>query len=135
VSIDGTTDLCALIVDDDEPIRHMLAKIVERQNMRVDEARDGAEAIDRIDQDGYCVILLDLMMPRVDGFAVLRHMRDHHRTKLDRTIVASAIPESEIMKRFDTPVYRIHSKPFDIQRLVGDIRECARRLRDGADGG
>ena len=135
MSIDGTADLRALIVDDDEPIRHMLAKIVERQNMRVDEARDGAEAIDRIDQDGYCVILLDLMMPRVDGFAVLRHMRDHHRTKLDRTIVASAIPESEIMKRFDTPVYRIHSKPFDILRLVGDIRECARRLRDGADGG
>jgi len=113
----------------------MLAKIVERQNMRVDEARDGAEAIDRIDQDGYCVILLDLMMPRVDGFAVLRHMRDHHRAKLDRTIVASAIPESEITKRFNTPVYRIHSKPFDIQRLVGDIKECARKLRDGTDGG
>jgi len=113
-----------LIVDDDEPIRQMLTKIVERQNMRVDEARDGAEAIERIDSDGYCVILLDLMMPRVDGFAVLRHMRDHHREKLDRTIVASAIPESEIVKRFDTPVYRIHSKPFDIQRLVGDIKGC-----------
>ena len=122
---DSVSNLRALIVDDDEPIRQMLTKIVERQNMRVDEARDGAEAIERIDSDGYCVILLDLMMPRVDGFAVLRHMRDHHRDKLDRTIVASAIPESEIVKRFDTPVYRIHSKPFDIQRLVGDIKECA----------
>ncbi|MGZ4778476.1 MAG: response regulator [Thermoanaerobaculia bacterium] len=123
--IDSATTLRALIVDDDEPIRQMLTKIVERQNIDVDEARDGAEAIERIDNDGYCVILLDLMMPRVDGFAVLRHMRDHHRDKLDRTIVASAIPESEIVKRFDTPVYRIHSKPFDIQRLVGDIKECA----------
>jgi hypothetical protein len=54
-------------------------------------------------------------------------MKQHHRGKLDRTIVASAIPESEIVKRFDTPVYRIHSKPFDIQRLVGDIKDCARK--------
>ena len=76
---DSVTNLRALIVDDDEPIRQMLTKIVERQNIDVDEARDGAEAIERIDNDGYCVILLDLMMPRVDGFAVLRHMRDHHR--------------------------------------------------------
>jgi DNA-binding response OmpR family regulator len=130
VPTDSVSNLRALIVDDDEPIRQMLTKIVERQNMRVDEARDGAEAIERIDNDGYCVILLDLMMPRVDGFAVLRHMRDHHRDKLDRTIVASAIPESEIVKRFDTPVYRIHSKPFDIQRLVGDIKECAQMPGD-----
>jgi len=105
----------------------MLTKIVERQNLHVDEARDGAEAIERIDSDGYCVILLDLMMPRVDGFAVLRHMKEQHPEKLQRTIVASAIPETEIRKRFDSPVYRIHSKPFDIQRLVGDIKECAQK--------
>ena len=124
---DIPTDLRALIVDDDEPIRQMLTKIVERQNIEVDEARDGAEAIERIDHDGYCVILLDLMMPRVDGFAVLRHLQEQHPEKLKRTIVASAIPETEIVKRFDVPVYRIHSKPFDIQRLVTDIKECAKR--------
>ena len=127
VPIDIPTDLRALIVDDDDPIRQMLTKIVERQNLHVDEARDGAEAIERIDSDGYCVILLDLMMPRVDGFAVLRHMKEQHPEKLQRTIVASAIPETEIRKRFDSPVYRIHSKPFDIQRLVGDIKECAQK--------
>jgi len=127
VPIDIPTDLRALVVDDDEPIRQMLTKIVERQNLRVDEARDGAEAIERIDSDGYCVILLDLMMPRVDGFAVLRHMKEMHPDKLQRTIVASAIPETEIRKRFDSPVYRIHTKPFDIQRLVGDINECAQK--------
>ena len=126
---DVPNDLRALIVDDDEPIRQMLTRIVERQNVRVDEARDGAEAIERIDRDGYCVILLDLMMPRVDGFAVLRYMAEHHPDKLERTIVASAIPEPEIRKRFGVPVYRIHSKPFDIQRLVGDIKECAQRQR------
>ena len=39
----------ALIVDDDDPIRTMLAKIIERQNLEVETARDGAEAIERLD--------------------------------------------------------------------------------------
>ena len=105
----------------------MLAKVVERQNLDVDTARDGEEAIERLDQDGYSVIVLDMMMPRVDGFGVLRYMQKNHPDKLRCTIITSAVPESEILKQFDVPVYRIHSKPFDIQRLVSDIKECAKR--------
>ncbi len=114
----------ALVVDDDDPIRTMLANIVGRQDLAVDTARDGAEAIERIDQDGYSVIVLDLMMPRVDGFGVLEHLGAHHPEKLRRTIIASAVPESEIRKKFNQPVYRIHAKPFDMGRLIDDIREC-----------
>ena len=116
----------ALVVDDDEPIRTMLAKVVERADFDVDVARDGAEAIQRLDgtDASYSVVLLDLMMPRVDGFAVLRHMQDHHPDALSCTIIASAVPESEVMKRFPAPVFRVHSKPFDIQRLIADIQSC-----------
>jgi len=122
----------ALVVDDDDPIRAMLAKVVERQNLEVDVARDGAEAIDRLDADGYNVVLLDLMMPRVDGFAVLRHMKEHYPQYLHCTIVATAMPQSEVIKRFDVPVYRIHMKPFDMQTLIEDIQNCAdtQRRRD-----
>ncbi|HVG25645.1 MAG TPA: response regulator [Thermoanaerobaculia bacterium] len=116
----------ALVVDDDDPIRAMLAKVVERQNLEVDTARDGVEAIERIDQDGYSVILLDLMMPRVDGFGVLKHMEEHHPQKLYCTIIASAVPESEILKQFRNPVFRIHAKPFDMAKLIRDIQTCIR---------
>lgn len=115
----------ALVVDDDDPIRALLANVVGRQDLTVDTARDGAEAIERIDGDGYAVIVLDLMMPRVDGYGVLRHLEEHHPEKLRCTIIASAVPESEVRKRFTMPVYRIHSKPFDMGRLISDIRECA----------
>jgi chemosensory pili system protein ChpA (sensor histidine kinase/response regulator) len=115
----------ALIVDDDDPIRTMLANVVERQDLDVDTARDGIEAIARIDDDGYSVILLDLMMPRVDGYGVLRHLEEHHPEKLRCTIIASAVPESEVRKKFTMPVYRIHSKPFDMGLLISDIRACA----------
>ncbi|HWW61652.1 MAG TPA: response regulator [Thermoanaerobaculia bacterium] len=114
----------ALVVDDDDPIRTMLAKLVERQDLDVDTARDGAEAIDRIDEDGYSVILLDLMMPRVDGFDVLRHLKTHHPDMLGCTIIASAVPESEILHTFDVPVYAVHAKPFDMQKLIADIHHC-----------
>ena len=106
----------------------MLAKVVERQNLDVDTARDGEEAIERINHNGYAVILLDLMMPRVDGFAVLRYMQEHHPDALACTIIASAVPESEILKQFRTPVFRVHAKPFDMARLIADIKECV----DGA---
>jgi two-component system response regulator (stage 0 sporulation protein F) len=114
----------ALVVDDDDPIRTMLAKVVERQNLQVDTARDGIEAIERIDEDGYSVIVLDMMMPRVDGYGVLQHMQAHHPDKLRCTIIASAVPESEILKKFEMPVYRIHAKPFDMARLIEDIKAC-----------
>ncbi|HYO75764.1 MAG TPA: response regulator [Thermoanaerobaculia bacterium] len=114
----------ALVVDDDDPIRTMLAKVVERQNLQVDTARDGVEAIERIDEDGYSVIVLDMMMPRVDGYGVLQHMQAHHPEKLRCTIIASAVPESEILKKFEMPVYRVHAKPFDMTRLIEDIRAC-----------
>lgn len=114
----------ALVVDDDDPIRTMLAKVIERQDLEVDTARDGVEAIERIDEDSYHVIVLDMMMPRVDGYGVLQHMQAHHPDKLRCTIIASAVPESEILRKFDMPVYRIHAKPFDMARLIQDIREC-----------
>lgn len=124
----GLTDVVerkrALVVDDDDPIRAMLAKVVERQNLDVDTARDGVEAIERIDAGGYAVIVLDLMMPRIDGYGVLQHMQAHHPDLLACTIIASAVPESEILRQFDMPVYRIHAKPFDMAKLIADIKQC-----------
>ena len=114
----------ALVVDDDDPIRTMLAKVVERQNLDVDTARDGAEAIERLDADGYSVVVLDLMMPKIDGFGVLKYMQQTNPDLLECTIIASAVPESEILKKFDLPIHRIHAKPFDMARLIQDIRAC-----------
>ncbi|HET7712924.1 MAG TPA: response regulator [Thermoanaerobaculia bacterium] len=115
----------ALIVEDDDPIRMMLRKIVERLDFVVDDASDGAEAIEQIESHDYAVILLDLMMPRVDGYSVLTHLQKEHPQVLPRTIIASAVPEGEIAKRFSGPVFGIHSKPFEIERLVDALRTCA----------
>jgi len=116
----------ALIVDDDEPIRSLLATIVEHQGFAVETAGDGDQAIASIERDGFDVVLLDLMMPRVDGWAVLRYMQEHHPELVAHTIVATAVPERETVRSIRNPVFRIHQKPFEIERLMDDVKAAAR---------
>jgi DNA-binding response OmpR family regulator len=115
----------ALIVDDDAPIRDLLSTIVEQHGFSVDTASDGCEAIKSIDADGYDVVLLDLMMPRVDGYTVLRHIKEHRPEMMRCTIIATAVPERDVARNLNDPVFRIHQKPFDLQRLIDDVKECA----------
>ena len=114
----------ALVVDDDEAIRNLLATLVAYQGYDVETAKDGQEAIDRLLGDGYSLVLLDLMMPKVDGYSVLRHIRETNPTLLRCTIIASAVPEREILNKVAEPVYKIHMKPFDMSQLIADIRSC-----------
>jgi len=116
----------ALIIDDDDPIRTMLSTIVRHQGISVDTASDGKEAIESLDRDGYNVVLLDLMMPRVDGYAVLAHMREHQPDLLPCTILATAVPERDVERNLQDPVYMVHTKPFDMRQLIADVRHCAK---------
>lgn len=116
----------ALIVDDDEPIRVMLAAIVRQSGFAVETARDGQEAIERLKKGTFQVILLDLMMPRVNGYDVLQHIRTHHPDLLARTIVATAVPERELQRDLTIPVFKVHMKPFDVPQLMADIRSCVK---------
>ena len=116
----------ALIIDDDDPIRMMLSTIVRHQGISVDTARDGGEAIESLDRDGYNLVVLDLMMPRIDGYAVLEHMREHHSDLLPCTILATAIPERDVKGSVKDDVFMVHTKPFDMQRFIADVRHCAK---------
>jgi len=60
-----------LIVDDDAVIRELLCAILRQRDLVVDEAADGQEALELLKENIYSVVLLDLLMPNVDGFGVL----------------------------------------------------------------
>jgi Response regulator containing CheY-like receiver, AAA-type ATPase, and DNA-binding domains len=115
----------ALIIDDDGPIRALLSMVVRRQGIKVDTARDGNEAIENLDRDDYNVVVLDLMMPHVDGYAVLAHMREHQPELLNCTILATAIPRIDLAMNLQDEVFMVHSKPFNMQQLIADVRRCA----------
>jgi len=118
--------LRALIIDDDEPIRIMLAAIVRQAGFVVETARDGREAIDKLQDDGtYNCVLLDLMMPHVNGYDVLQYISRTQPELLRRTIVATAVPEREVDRDLKHPVFKVHYKPFELPRLIADLRLCA----------
>ncbi len=67
---------CILIADDDQDIRELLRLYLESEGYRVREAVDGAEVLGAVKAGGIDLVLLDIMMPRIDGYQVLRRVRE-----------------------------------------------------------
>ncbi|HYI09021.1 MAG TPA: response regulator [Thermoanaerobaculia bacterium] len=114
----------ALVVDDDAGIRVLVARVLSRNDFQVDAARDGAEAIEQMLQHEYSVIVLDLMMPRIDGFAVIRYLIEHYPEKLQNVVVMTAFGAGAF-NRVCPPVERFIEKPFDINDLLAAAAQCA----------
>jgi two-component system, OmpR family, response regulator VanR len=108
-----------LVVDDEPAIRALVAKIVARAGLPVDTASDGAEAIDRLESGLYRVCVVDLMMPRVDGFGVVEYVKNMS-TPRPAVIVISAGDPTYLRKLDGSIVHSIVRKPFDID-VLGDL--------------
>lgn len=112
-----------LVVDDEPAIRALVAKIVERAGHPVDTARDGAEAIEMLDANTYAVIVLDLMMPIVDGFGLIEHLKT--RSDARPAIIVISAGDSSALRQLDgAVVHSIVRKPFDID-VLGDLVSAA----------
>lgn len=123
-----------LVVDDDDSIRLMVERVLRREHFDVDSARDGFEAIEKLARKDYGTVLLDLMMPRVDGHGVLRYLLTEKAAQ-PPVIVMTANLQSLEQADATLPVKRVLPKPFDIRLLVTHVRECCGEMRgmDGAD--
>jgi DNA-binding response OmpR family regulator len=102
----------------------MIMHILRREKFQVECARDGFEAIEKLAKDDYTTILLDLMMPRVDGIQVLRFLEHQRNAPKPWVIVMTAnlniAPETHGAK----PLFSILAKPFDIMELINHVRLC-----------
>lgn len=108
-----------LVVDDEPAIRALVTKIVERAGLPVISARDGADAIDKLEKHRFDVIVLDLMMPNVDGYALIEHMKKLGGQK--PAIIVVSAGDSAALRRLDgSMVHSIVRKPFDID-VLGDL--------------
>ena len=112
-----------LIVDDDDAIRVMVERVLKREHFEVESARDGFEAIEKLTHNDYGAILLDLMMPRVDGQGVLRFLEEEKKTEAP-VILMTANLQGAHETASTAPVFRVLSKPFDIDQLISHVREA-----------
>jgi two-component system, chemotaxis family, chemotaxis protein CheY len=110
-----------LIVEDDEDIEFMLADLVTDSGYRTLAARDGVEALEVLSRERPFAIILDLMMPRMNGYGLLEALRKDPALASIPVIVVTAGTDIDRRALGDVQVFR---KPFDIEKLFGAIRSC-----------
>jgi DNA-binding response OmpR family regulator len=104
-----------LIVDDDPAIRNLIRLVAERRGFSVDVACDGLEAIQRLGENRYDLAIIDLMMPRLNGYDLVREMRaQQYRPTV---VVATAMTDENISGLDPTVVHSVIRKPFDIEMV------------------
>ena len=120
----GRKNSRVLIADDDQSIRQLVCTIVKREGLEVDGAADGAEAIELLQQNQYSVILLDLMMPRVDGFGVIEHLKAHLPEHKPVVLVITAYADQKFKAVDPDLVAGVIRKPFEVADLGNLVRLC-----------
>jgi DNA-binding response OmpR family regulator len=119
-----------LLVDDDPDIRGMLAFTLDDYGFTVREAEDGAAAIAALEERAPDIMVLDLMMPVLDGFGVLAVMRERGLAPNTRVLILSAkVDERAMVRTYELGANDYVSKPFDPDGLAGKLRTLVDALR------
>ena len=112
-----------LVVDDEPEILKLITKIMESRGHRVSTARDGQEALDAVAREPFDVIVLDLNLPKVDGFEVCRALKRAEATRAIPVVMLTAAYPSveEASKGLDLGADEYVVKPFLREVLVHNI--------------
>ena len=106
----------ALIVEDDPAIRRLVEKLLTRHHIAVDVAHDGRAAVEKLRTGNYTVLVLDLMVPELNGFEVIDFLKKENM-KLPVAVV-SAVSQQALTKLDLDIVKLVISKPFDVDEFT-----------------
>jgi serine/threonine protein kinase len=109
-------DWRVLVADDDPEVRKQLCSVLSQHRLAYDEAENGSEAIRQLKQRKYALAFIDLMMPRIDGWAVVDFIRNHKEHRGTKTYVVAA-GEQRLSAADQDVVSGVVSKPFDPAKL------------------
>lgn len=113
-----------LIVDDEPNIVMSLEYIFKKENFEVFIARDGAEAIEIAEEIIPDIMVLDIMMPNVDGYQVLKHFKSHQVLSDVKVIFLSAKNKlSDVELGLQLGADKYVTKPFSTKKLVKDVKQ------------
>ena len=111
-----------LVVDDEKDVVESVQKGLLRQGYEVVCAYDGQEAIEKVSSDNPDIILLDLTLPKKDGFAVLQEVRQNHVDKWRPVIIISGKTELDSLRKgYDLEADHYLTKPCDMKNIIRGI--------------
>lgn len=117
-----------LVVEDEVKVSNFIMRGLEEEGYTVEVAEDGKKGLDLITAKNYDIILLDLMIPEMDGLEVLKRMRqDEIETPV--LIITAKSTKEDVIKGLDTGSDDYLTKPFSFDELLARMRALLRRSR------
>ena len=118
-----------LVVDDNEMNRDMLSRRLRRQGYRVEVAEDGRQALDMLRQEEFNLILLDIMMPEMNGYQVLERLKADQSLHHIPVIMTSSLDEMDgIDKCIELGAEAFLTKPFNMVTLKTRVTACLENI-------
>jgi DNA-binding response OmpR family regulator len=121
-----------LIVDDDKKLVELLKLYLERDGYRIDAAYDGAEALERSRRGRPSLVVLDLMLPVIDGLDVCRILRAESDVPI--IMLTARSTEEDMLHGLDLGADDYVTKPFSPRQLVARVRAVLRRVKSDGEG-
>ena len=122
-----------LIVEDDFDIQELLQNFLQEAGYQTAVAKDGLEAVSMFSKEGFHLILLDIMLPKIDGFTVCELI--HRQSQIPIIMLTALSGEEEQIRGLDLQVDDYITKPFSMPVLVRKIGAVLRRSRRGQEEG
>ncbi len=113
-----------LHIDDEPDITYVVEFVLSSNGFEVGILTDSTQAVSELLNNDYCLLILDLMMPKIDGFEVIKLIRQEEKLKQLPILILSSrqlsTEETEFLKQMNAQVI---SKPFEPHRLLEKVRE------------
>ena len=120
-----------LITDDEIKIREMIAKYAKHEGFETDEASDGMEAVEKCRNENYDLVIMDVMMPNLDGFSAVKEIRKF-KPALPFIMLSALGEEYDRIHGFDVGVDDYVVKPFSSRELMMRIHAILKRVSPSA---
>jgi chemosensory pili system protein ChpA (sensor histidine kinase/response regulator) len=121
-----------MVVDDSITMRKVTGRVLERHNFEVLTAKDGVDAIEKLQDRIPDVMLLDIEMPRMDGYELATHMRNDIRLRgIPIIMITSRTGEKHRQRAFEIGVDRYLGKPYQENDLMRNVQEILKVGRGG----
>lgn len=114
-----------LIVDDEELIREVIKEYLKLENISYEEASDGYEAIDLIKNHSFDVVIMDIMMPKMDGYTAVKEIRKF--SSVPFIMLSARSEEYDKLTCFDIGADDYVTKPFSPRELIARIKAVTKR--------